>query len=156
MPEDITPDFSDADRILLNMLQTDIPLSADPWAEIGARLGLTGDEVLAKLTAWQDNGLIRKIGASVNPRAMGWFSTLCAANIPENKITDFKALIDGITAITHCYTRKNEQFNLWFTIIAENEAAALEIIRHLQLQFNLAVNSLPATKVYKILPIFQL
>lgn len=156
MPQDITPNFSDEDRALLNMLQTDIPLSLDPWEEIGARLGLTGGEVLAKLEKWRDGGVIRKIGASINPRAMGWFSTLCAASLPTEKIPDFKAHIDNIPAITHCYIRKNDQFNLWFTIIAENEMAALGIIDYLQLQLNLAVKSMPATKVYKILPIFQL
>lgn len=151
------PAFTAQDKALLRLLQEDIPLCADPWGEIGAKVGLSGAEVLARLELWQKQGLIRKIGPSVSPRALGWFSTLCAVNVPPNLLEPLQAYIAGIEAITHCYVRDNPRYNVWFTIIAPTEAEALALAADIGARFDLApAKSFPATQVFKIKATFDL
>lgn len=150
-------DLTPAERRLLTLLQEDLPLCANPWAVVGQAAGFSGDEVLARLMRWRKQGLIRKIGPSVNIRALGWFSSLCAASIPQTAVPAFKAYVNTKDAVTHCYLRDNPRFNMWFTLMAPNENAVLELADEIRRRFDLpAVKSFPATAVFKIKAVFDL
>lgn len=145
------------DRKLLGLLQEDLPLCADPWGRVGKACGLSAAEVLQKLESWQAQGLIRKIGPSVNPRALGWFSTLCATYAPPEKLEQVREYVAAQAAVTHCYVRDNDRYNLWFTIIAPTEADAQVIAENLRKTLELAVvASFPASQVFKIKAVFDL
>lgn len=151
------PDLSAKERKLLELLQEDLPLDVMPWDTVGRAAGFSGAEVLAKLALWREQGLIRKIGPSVNPRALGWFSSLCAAKVSEDMIPAFQQYVNTLDAVTHCYLRDNGQFNVWFTIIAPDEAAVWALAEELRRRFGLAaVKSFPATEVFKIKAVFDL
>ena len=155
--QETLPDLSPAERRLLKLLQEDLPLCEDPWDAVGAAAGFSGAEVRAKLALWREQGLIRKIGPSVNPRALDWFSSLCAVSVPQRMLPAFEAYVNGIDAITHCYLRDNPQFNVWFTIIAPDENTAFALMEAIRRRFDLpAVKSFPATEVFKIKAVFDL
>lgn len=151
------PDLTSAERRLLTLLQEDLPLCDNPWTVVGQAAGFSGDEVLTRLIRWREQGLIRKIGPSINIRALGWFSSLCAASIPQAVVAAFQAYINSMDAVTHCYLRDNPRFNLWFTLMAPNENAALELVDEIRRRFDLpTVKSFPATAVFKIKAVFDL
>lgn len=151
------PDLTPAERRLLTLLQEDLPLCDNPWAEVGQAAGFSGTKVLARLIRWREQGLIRKIGPSVNIKALGWFSTLCAAKIPSAIVPAFQRYVNAMEAVTHCYLRDNPQFNIWFTVMAPDENAALELIGEIRCHFDLpAIKSFPATAVFKIKAVFDL
>lgn len=146
-----------AERRLLKLLQEDLPLCDDPWTAVGREAGFSGGEVLERLARWREAGLIRKIGPSVNPRALGWFSSLCAARVPQDMLPAFQAYVTALDAVTHCYLRDNPQFNVWFTIIAPDEQAVAALTAEIRQRFDLpAVKSFPATEVFKIKAVFDL
>jgi len=141
--------MDDADRRLLNALQAEIPIVARPFAEIGAPLGLDEADVLRRVRAMDAAGRFRRVGPSFDPRRLGHTSTLVAARVPEDKLDETAAFINRFAEITHNYERDDE-FNVWFTIIAESKAAAGEVLAKIRNHTAAAeVIDLPATHIFK-------
>ena len=65
-------------------------------------------------------GIIRRIGANFNSRKLGFTSTLCAAQVPAEKISEFVEKVNQYPGVTHNYEREGD-FNIWFTFIAESQ-----------------------------------
>ncbi|MCF8086029.1 MAG: AsnC family transcriptional regulator, partial [Desulfohalobiaceae bacterium] len=104
------------DKRILDLIQSDFPLVSRPYADIGDRLGLSEDEVLRRVRAMRENGVIRRIGANFHSRMLGWKSTLCAASVPRERLDEFVGLVNTYAGVTHNYLRKHT-FNVWFTYI---------------------------------------
>ena len=51
--------MDDRDRLLLDSLQNDLPLVECPFEALGARLGMSGDEILARITTVRGEGVVR-------------------------------------------------------------------------------------------------
>jgi DNA-binding Lrp family transcriptional regulator len=138
------------DRTILNEIQSYFPLKARPYQEIAQRLGLTEKEVLSRVKGMARGGIIRRIGANFNSRKLGFFSTLCAARVPQERLPRFIEVVNRYVGVTHNYER-NGEYNIWFTFIAEtpeNVEAALEDIKGQTGIEDLI--SLPAENIFKI------
>ncbi len=141
--------MDDADRRLLNALQAEIPIVERPFAEIGAPLGLDEADVLRRVRAMEAAGRFRRVGPSFDPRKLGHTSTLAAARVPEDKLDETVAFINEFAEITHNYERDDE-FNVWFTIIAESRAAVGAILDKIRTHTAAdEVVDLPATHIFK-------
>lgn len=141
--------MDDADRRLLNALQAEIPIVERPFAEIGASLGLDEADVLRRVRAMDAAGRFRRVGPSFDPRRLGHTSTLAAARVPKDKLDETVAFINRFAEITHNYERDDE-FNVWFTIIAESKAAIGGILAKIRNHTAAAeVVDLPATHIFK-------
>ena len=140
--------MGDIDARLLNALQAEIPLSKRPFAELGAALGICEAEVLERVRAMESAGSFRRIGPSFDPRNLGHTSTLVAAHLPEDNFGEAVAFINRFAEITHNYERDDE-FNVWFTVIAESEAAICEILDEIRDKTGAELVDLPATHVFK-------
>jgi DNA-binding Lrp family transcriptional regulator len=138
------------DRLIINLIQSDFPVSKRPYKEIGNKLGLNEDEVIKRLKYLRENDIIRRIGGNFFPARLGFLSTLCAAQVPEDKLDFFASTVNSYEGVTHNYIRNN-RFNVWFTFIAPS----MEIIeKNLEeIKKNTGVEkilNLPATDVFKI------
>ncbi len=146
----------DTDILIINHIQSDFPITENPYAIIGKRLGLTEDDVITRVQSLKKNGIIRRIGGNFSPEKLGFFSTLCAAQVPEEKLTDFADTVNSYSGVTHNYIRENA-FNVWFTFIAQSvseiEANLKEIVKKTGVD---TIINLPATKVFKISAKFKL
>ena len=142
--------LDDTDRLILNRIQSDFPVTQRPYEVIGRELDLPEAEVLERLKKLRETGIIRRIGGNFSPEKLGFVSTLCAASVPENKIDGFAARVNRYPGVTHNYMRENH-FNVWFTFIApsmkEIEANLAEIARETGVR---EILNLPATRVFKI------
>ncbi len=112
--------MDNVDKKILNLLQTDFPVTEEPYKEIGEKIGLDEDEVLRRVKALKDEKIIRRIGAIFDLRKLGYASTLCAARVPEDRIDKFVQIVNGYAGVTHNY-RRNHEYNFWFTFIAPSE-----------------------------------
>lgn len=138
------------DKTIINRIQSDFPIDARPYRVIAEELGLSEEQVIERVRAMKEDGIIRRIGGNFVPHKVGFVSTLCAAKVPEEKIDAFAEVVNRYTGVTHNYQRDNE-FNIWFTFIApsrEEIAANLEQISN-ETGVDTILN-LPATKVFKI------
>ena len=50
------------DKQLLDMLQEEFPLAESPFAVIGEKMGIPGDEIQNRIKALKAHGYIRRIG----------------------------------------------------------------------------------------------
>lgn len=144
------------DKLILNRIQSDFPITRNPFTTIAAELDLTEADVLQRVGRLKSVGIIRRIGGNFVPEKVGFVSTLCAAKVPADKIEQFAETVNAYPGVTHNYLREND-FNVWFTFIAPS----MDII-----QRNLAdikektgvpeILNLPATRVFKIKAEFNL
>ncbi|MBU4053751.1 MAG: Lrp/AsnC family transcriptional regulator, partial [Proteobacteria bacterium] len=83
--------IDDTDRLILNLIQSDFPVTSRPFEWIGKQVGLPENEVMDRLTNLKNKNIIRRIGGNFVPEKLGYVSTLCAARVPESRIEDFMA-----------------------------------------------------------------
>ncbi len=107
--------LSDEDRELLNALQWDFPLVAEPYAALAARIGLTEADAIARIRSVKDSGVLRQLSAIFDTRALGYSSALVAAKIDPDRIDDAAAMINEHPGVSHNYKR-NHDYNLWYTL----------------------------------------
>ena len=141
--------LDDVDRRLLDIIQTDFPLSPRPYAVLGERTGIAEEEALRRVNALRAARIIRRMGANFQSARLGWVSTLCAAKVPEDRLEAFTAVVNACPGVTHNYLRAHA-YNVWFTLISpsrEQEAATLEAVER---ETGIAVLNLPATRLFKI------
>jgi DNA-binding Lrp family transcriptional regulator len=137
------------DRQLLNEIQTDFPVEPHPYRVLGDRIGMDEAEVLSRITNLREEGIIRRMGASINSRRIGFVSTLLAARVPREKFDSFVEIVNSCPGVTHNYERRHE-YNVWFTLIAQSEGEKKDIIRDLTVRTGIQILEFPAEKIFKI------
>lgn len=137
------------DKKILDLIQTDFPLDSRPYARIGEQFGLTEAEALARVRALKNKGIIRRIGANFQSRKLGWTSTLCAAQVPKDKLDQFVAEVNRHSGVTHNYLRLHA-YNVWFTLIAPGVDKVREILADITAKTGIEILNLPAEKTFKI------
>ncbi|KLU66863.1 DNA-binding transcriptional regulator AsnC [Desulfosporosinus acididurans] len=139
-----------ADRALLNEIQKQFPIDVHPYKVLGQIVGTTEEDAFLRIQKLRREGIIRRLGGVFDSRKLGYFSTLCTAKVPEEKIPALAKLINKIPGITHNYVR-NHDYNVWFTLIARSEEAAEQIIHKIRKDLDISeVYNLPATHLFKI------
>jgi DNA-binding Lrp family transcriptional regulator len=107
--------MDDLDRQLLNRIQSDFPLVARPFEELGRPLGLSEDEVIERMRALKAGRIVRQVSAIFDTKSLGYKSSLVAMRVDPARITEAARIINEHPGVTHNYER-NHQYNLWFTI----------------------------------------
>ncbi len=144
------PDIDDVDKAILNRIQSDFPITSRPYRTIAADLGLSEGEVLKRVSRLKASGIIRRIGGNFKPEKLGFVSTLCAAKVPEEKISQFAEVVNRYPGVTHNYRRDNT-FNVWFTFIAPSMDEINTNLEQIAAQTGVTdILNLPATRVFKI------
>lgn len=99
-------DFTDREIALIRELQNEIPLCPEPFAAIGAKVGLSAPDVLAKVKEWTAAGVIRRYGAAVRHYKMGYVSNAMSVwNVPAERVDEVGALFAARPEVSHCYER---------------------------------------------------
>lgn len=111
------------DRRLLDEFQRDLALVPQPFAAIGAALGVAEGEVIARLGRLRARGMIARVGATVRPNTAG-ASTLAAMAVPEARVEEVAEIVGAEPGVNHSYLREGD-WNLWFVATAP-DADALE------------------------------
>lgn len=138
------------DRDILNEIQSDFPITAHPYRQLGERLQLTEEEVLNRIKRLKAEGIIRRIGGNFNSRKLHFTSTLCAAKVPENKIEEFVETVNGYEGVTHNYMR-NHEYNIWFTFIAPDMAYIENALKRISEETGVHdILNMPAVRMFKI------
>lgn len=148
--------MDETDRNLLNLIQSDFPICSRPFKVIGERLGISEQEALERVSALKASGVIRRIGGSFDSRRLGFYSTLCAARVSEEKLQQFNEVINSYPGVTHNYTREHP-FNIWFTFIAQSEEEVLRALKEISQKTGVKeIVNLPARRTFKIRVNFEL
>ncbi len=100
------PKLDEVDRALIVATQGGLPLVARPYQAIGEQIGITGDEVVRRLQALLDAGIIRRIGAVPNHYAIGWTANgMTVWDVMDSRVDELGARVGALDFVTHCYRR---------------------------------------------------
>ena len=147
---------------LLAIIQDGFPLVERPYKALAEMLNVSEQDVFDEVEKMRASGVIRRIGGVYDSKKLGFISRLCAGKVPTSEndfavelhaqtpMEKFATVVMGEPAITHNYIRSHE-YNVWFTVIAENESAIQTVVDRVSSQTDLHdVHVLTATKKYKI------
>lgn len=123
--------LSAKEKELVRLLQDDIPLTPAPFADIGAAVGMTEDEVLAKVREWLGDGTIRRFGAMVRHQRLGYkANSMTAWDVPDERAEEVGGILSGAAEVSHCYQRPRAEgwdFNLFAMIHAATADECREV-----------------------------
>jgi DNA-binding Lrp family transcriptional regulator len=92
---------------ILAALEDGLPLVPEPFAEIGKRLGISADEVLARTQKLHEAGVIRRFRARINQRKLGISANALVAWRCDKKPAEMTgAVLASFPSVTHCYERR--------------------------------------------------
>jgi DNA-binding Lrp family transcriptional regulator len=144
--------MDDLNRRILDALQYDFPLSERPYEDLAQYLGLDADQLWQRVERMIEQGVIRRLGASIDSRKLGFCSTLAAVRVQSDLVERAAGVIGGYREVTHSYLRDHE-FNIWFTVIAADgeriEVILSEIRGNLSLDPSDVLN-LPMKRMFKL------
>lgn len=133
---------------LLNDYQQELPLSATPYQDIADSIGITEDEVISVFKELQDQKFISRIGSVIAPNLIG-ASSLMAMSVPADKLDQIAGIINQYPEVNHNYEREN-RFNLWFVLIANNNSNLQAVISDIELKTGYKALYLPLLADYFI------
>lgn len=136
------------DRRLLDGFQRDLPLVPQPFAAIGAVLGLAQDAVLARLARLSEAGAIARVGAVRRANAIGR-STLAAIAVAPEDLEGIGALLCTEPGVNHLYLRENP-LNFWFVATGPDRAHVDATLARIAERTALPVVDLPLVRAYHI------
>ena len=138
------------DKKIIREIQSRLPIDERPFLKLGEKLGLSEDEVLQRVARLKEQGVIRRIGGNFVSTRLGFASTLCAAKVPDDKLDEFVRAVNAHAGVTHNYRRQHD-YNVWFTFIAESMDKIEEHLAQLAEDTGVPdICSLPSIKMYKI------
>jgi len=144
------------DKQLLNIIQTGLPLTSAPFADIGVQLGCDETVVIERLAALREQGVIRRFGAFFDAESLGYKGQLVALRVAPESLQAVAMAVNAWPQVTHNDERDNE-YNLWFTLQARDEETMTALMREVAAMPGVeAVISMPTSDRYKINVEFQI
>jgi len=121
------------DRRLLLQLEPGLPLVPRPYAEVGAALGMTEDEVLSRLGRLIASGVIRRFGVVVRHHEVGYkANAMVVWDVPDDRLATAASHLSAKPCVTLCYQRPRRlpewPYNLFSMIHGTSEATVRQQI----------------------------
>jgi DNA-binding Lrp family transcriptional regulator len=146
--------LEDLKTSLLKAIQEELPLVERPYAALGEKLGVSEGEVLATVAALKSSprSVIRQISGIFDSQALGYRSTLVAADVDSQLVEQAAGVINGHPGVSHNYLR-NHRYNLWYTLAVPPDSrfgleGTVELL-HRQSKAR-ATRMLPTLRLFKI------
>lgn len=94
------------DRRIINATQNGLPLAPAPYAVVAGWLGLTEGEVIERLEAMQNRGVIRRIALAPNHYALGITANgMSVWDVRDEEAEALGAKVGALEFVSHCYLR---------------------------------------------------
>ena len=98
--------MDDLDKRLVRELQGNLPPGKNPWRALARGLGISEEEVLARLKGLRASGKLKRVGAVLRHQNSGFVANAMAVFLPPPGTAD--ELGDKLAAspmVSHCYER---------------------------------------------------
>ena len=94
------------DREIILATQEGLPLVPQPYQTIAEQLGITPGEVMSRMQAMLDSGVIRRIGAVPNHYALGYKANgMTVWDLVDDRVDEMGERIGQLDYVSHCYHR---------------------------------------------------
>ncbi|MBI1977705.1 MAG: Lrp/AsnC family transcriptional regulator [Candidatus Omnitrophica bacterium] len=156
--------MDDLDRKILTEIQKNFPRTPKPFDVLAERVGAyrdppageagtplqSGTQILARIKRLKEENVLRQISAIFDTKSLGYQSTLVAMKFTNDHLDQGAEVINQHPGVSHNY-RRNDAYNLWFTIAVPPYHSLEETIQKLH-ELSGALNTLilPTLKLFKI------
>src|SRR3989338_7894503 len=142
--------MDDLDRKILTEIQRDFPRVTEPFRALGEKLGISGGETLERIKKLKEDQVLRQISAIFDTKSLGYKSTLVAMKFSNEQLDCGAEIINQHPGVSHNY-RRNDAYNLWFTVAVPSYHSLEGTIQKLH-ELSGALNTLilPTLKLFKI------
>jgi DNA-binding Lrp family transcriptional regulator len=118
MPAPSQQTLDSLDRSIVVATQGGLPLVDRPYLDIAQRVGCTEAEVMSRMAAMLDSGVIRRQGVVPNHYAIGYIANgMSVWDVPDEMVDTFGVAIGRFEFVSHCYCRPRHMpewpFNLF-------------------------------------------
>lgn len=137
------------DRAIVNRLQGGLTVCERPYADAAAKLGLGEDELLRRLEALLDRGVLSRFGPMYHAERLGGALTLAAMKIPPRDFERVAETVNGFSEVAHNYAREHE-FNMWFVLATETPQRVPEAIGEIERATGYRVYNLPKLEEFYV------
>jgi len=99
-------ELDEIDRKIILATQAGLPLSTKPYHQVASDTGITPEEVMQRIQAMLEHGVIRRIGVVPNHYALGYKGNgMSVWDVPDDKIDELGQKIGALDNVSHCYHR---------------------------------------------------
>ncbi|MDI3337611.1 AsnC family transcriptional regulator [Defluviimonas aestuarii] len=122
-----------SDRPILQALTAGLPLTLRPFRAVAQSLSRNECDIIARIAALSDAGLLTRVGVIVRHRAIGWSANAMVVwNLPEDRIDAAGPALARQRGVTLCYRRLTVpgiwDYPLYSMIHARSRSEALSIL----------------------------
>ncbi len=125
-------EIDELDRRVVRALQGDFPLVAEPYKALAEECGLSEEEFLARVEALWAEKKIRKMGAVLRHREVGFkANVLVAWEVPAERLDGVAHQMAESPHVSHCYDRNtapNWPYNLYTMVHGTSREECEEIV----------------------------
>ena len=135
--------LAERDVDLIAEIQTGLPLTLNPYAEIGQRIGLSEAEVIERLQRLLQAGAIKRFGVVVRHHEIGYrANAMTVWNIPDEKVSELGECMGQFEFVTLCYRRPRRlpdwPYNLFTMVHGRDRDEVLSNIKQMAERCGLA------------------
>lgn len=94
------------DRQVIAATQAGLPLVSHPYAAVAAELGISEAEVIDRLSALQEKGIVRRIALAPNHFRLGMVKNgMTVWDVADAQVSALGRQVGALDFVTHCYRR---------------------------------------------------
>ncbi|MBI3937977.1 MAG: AsnC family transcriptional regulator [Betaproteobacteria bacterium] len=139
--------MDDIDRMIVNLLQTGFPVCELPYREAAQTLGITEDDLIARISRMLDEGVLTRFGPLFQAEQLGGAFTLAAISVPEADFERTAAIVNAMPEVAHNYERDHE-LNMWFVLATETAGGMARAKERIERDTGYPVIDMPKTREY--------
>jgi siroheme decarboxylase len=137
------------DRAIINRLQDGIPIEAEPFLPLAGELGVSQDEILFRVKALLESGLLTRFGPLFHAERLGGALTLAALEVPPADIERIAAILADMPEVAHNYER-NHRLSMWFVLATETPEELVAALTRIAERTGLPVFNMPKIKEFYV------
>lgn len=132
LPQQVVLD--ERDQALITLIQTGLPLSKTPYADLGKSLDMDEEEVISRLKCLIDEKVIKRFGVVVRHHELGYrANAMVVWDIPDDNISKMGSCLGQFDFVTLCYRRPRRlpdwPYNLFTMIHGQDRDAVLDNVQ---------------------------
>ena len=98
--------LSSFERQLMQATQAGLPITPQPYAEVGQQLGVSEQDVMDGLSTLLADGVIRRIGAVPHHYRLGFVANgMSVWDVDDDRVDALGAQVGQLPGVSHCYRR---------------------------------------------------
>ncbi len=126
--------LGERDQALITLIQTGLPLSKTPYADLGKSLDMGEEEVITRLKSLIDDKVIKRFGVVVRHHELGYrANAMVVWDIPDDIISELGSCLGQFDFVTLCYRRPRRlpdwPYNLFTMIHGKDRYDVLENVQ---------------------------